>query len=97
MRLIETTVAVNDARKRAMADRVGRALEGGLEGRTVGVLGLTFKPNTDDMRDSPALDILPALQAAGARVQVYKPEDMARRGFRYHGVGRGDPVAAQRP
>ena len=153
VRLIETTVAVNDARKRGMAGRVARALDGGLEGKTVGVLGLTFKPNTDDMRDSPALDIVPGLQAAGARVQaydpegmreaehllpgvafkagayeaaegadalllltewdqfraldldrvcrlmrrpvvvdlrnVYKPEDMARRGFRYHGVGRG--------
>ena len=159
IRLIETTVAVNDARKRAMADRVGRALDGGLQGKTVGVLGLTFKPNTDDMRDSPALDIVPALQAAGARVQaydpegmteaahllpgvdfktgayaaaegadalviltewdqfraldldrvrglmrqpvvvdlrnVYKPDEMARRGFRHHGVGRGD--SAQRP
>ena len=153
VRLIETTVEVNDARKRGMAARVARALDGGLEGKTVGVLGLTFKPNTDDMRDSPALDIVPALQAAGAQVQaydpegmreaahllpgvafkagayeavegadalllltewdqfraldldrvcrlmrrpvvvdlrnVYKPDDMARRGFRYHGVGRG--------
>ena len=160
-RLIETTVAVNDARKRAMAGRVARALDGeDLHGKTVGVLGLTFKPNTDDMRDSPALDIVPALQAAGARVQaydpegmdeaahllpgvafkpgayeaaegadalllltewdqfraldldrvckamsrpvvvdlrnVYRPDEMARRGFRYHGVGRGEAIA-QRP
>ncbi len=75
-RLIETTVEVNDARKRGMADRVARALGGELAGKTVGVLGLTFKPNTDDMRDSPALDIVPALQARGARVQAYDPEGM---------------------
>ena len=156
-RLIETTVEVNDARKRGMADRVARALGGELAGRTVGVLGLTFKPNTDDMRDSPALDIVPALRAQGARVQafdpegmkeaahllegvdfragpyeaaegadavliltewdqfraldldrlrllmrqpvvvdlrnVYKPGDMSRRGFRYHGIGRGGAAA----
>ena len=158
-RLIETTVAINDTRKRGMADRVARALGGELSGKTVGVLGLTFKPNTDDMRDSPALDLLPALQALGAQVRafdpegmeearrllpgvefqegpyevaqsadavvlltewdqfraldldrlrllmrapvvvdlrnVYRPDDMRRRGFRYHGIGRGD--LQQRP
>ena len=75
VRLIETTVAVNDARKKAMARKVAQAL--GLEdltGKTVGVLGLTFKPNTDDMRDAPSLDILPALQAIGATVQAFDPE-----------------------
>ena len=76
LRLVETTVEVNDARKKAMADRVRAALNGQLEGRTVGVLGLTFKPNTDDMRDSPALDIIPALIAGGARVQAFDPEGM---------------------
>ena len=74
MRLIETTVAINDARKKAMADRVSKPLDGDLQGKTVGVLGLTFKPNTDDMRDAPALDIIPALQAMGARVQAFDPE-----------------------
>jgi UDPglucose 6-dehydrogenase len=74
VRLIETTVAVNDARKKAMAGKVVRALGGEVQGKTVGVLGLTFKPDTDDMRDSPALDIVPALQAQGARVQAYDPE-----------------------
>lgn len=73
VRLIETTVAVNDARKKAMATKV-RAASGDLKGKTVGVLGLTFKPNTDDMRDAPSLDIIPALQAQGARVQVFDPE-----------------------
>ncbi|MDO1558994.1 UDP-glucose/GDP-mannose dehydrogenase family protein [Brevundimonas sp. 2R-24] len=152
VRLIETTVEINDARKKAMAARVQAAVGGDLKGKTVGVLGLTFKPNTDDMRDAPSLDIVPALQAMGARVQafdpeghearnllsdvefkegpydaaadadvlviitewdqfraldldrikllmrspivvdlrnVYRPDDMAARGFRYSGVGRG--------
>ena len=75
-RLVEATVAVNAARKQSLAARVERTVEGGLLGKTVGVLGLTFKPNTDDMRDAPALDLIPALQAAGARVQAYDPEGM---------------------
>ena len=74
-RLIETTVAVNDARKKAMAQKVAVALGGqDLAGKTVGVLGVTFKPNTDDMRDAPSLDILPALQGMGASVQAFDPE-----------------------
>jgi len=73
VRLIETTVAINDTRKKAMAAKVSGAA-GDLAGKTVGVLGLTFKPNTDDMRDAPSLDIIPALQAQGARVQVFDPE-----------------------
>jgi UDPglucose 6-dehydrogenase len=74
VKLIETTVAINDARKKAMADRVSSAVGGNLKGKTIGVLGLTFKPNTDDMRDAPSLDIVPALQALGATVQAYDPE-----------------------
>jgi UDPglucose 6-dehydrogenase len=74
-RLIEATVQVNDARKKAMAARIAAALGGELAGRTIGVLGLTFKPNTDDMRDAPSLEIVPALIAAGARVQAFEPED----------------------
>jgi UDPglucose 6-dehydrogenase len=75
IKLIETTVEVNDARKKAMAQKVIKAVNGeSLAGKTVGVLGLTFKPNTDDMRDAPSLDIVPALQAAGARVQAFDPE-----------------------
>ncbi len=73
IRLVETTVAVNDARKQAMAMRVS-ATAGDLAGTTVGVLGLTFKPNTDDMRDAPSLDIVPALQAMGAHVQAFDPQ-----------------------
>ena len=76
LRLIETTVAVNDARKKAMASRVSAALgtdglPGSLAGKTVGVLGLAFKPNTDDMRDAPSLDIVPAM---GAVVRAFDPE-----------------------
>ena len=74
VRLIETTVEVNDARKKAMAGKVQAAMGGDLKGKTVAVLGLTFKPNTDDMRDAPSLDIVPALIAMGAAVQAYDPE-----------------------
>jgi UDPglucose 6-dehydrogenase len=74
-RLIETTVEVNDARKKAMATKVAEAIGStDLAGKTIGVLGVTFKPNTDDMRDAPSLDILPALQAMGAQVQAFDPE-----------------------
>jgi UDPglucose 6-dehydrogenase len=72
--LVETTVKVNEARKKAMAGKVADAMAGDLAGKTVGVLGLTFKPNTDDMRDAPSLDIIPALQAMGATVQAFDPE-----------------------
>jgi UDPglucose 6-dehydrogenase len=74
VRLIETTVAVNDARKAAMADKIAAALDGQVAGKTIGLLGLTFKPNTDDMRDAPSLAIVPALQAMGAHVQAFDPE-----------------------
>lgn len=73
-KLIEATVEVNDARKKAMASKVASALGGDVSGKTIGVLGLTFKPNTDDMRDAPSLDIIPALQAMGAKVQAFDPE-----------------------
>ncbi|HZZ36313.1 MAG TPA: UDP-glucose/GDP-mannose dehydrogenase family protein, partial [Caulobacteraceae bacterium] len=72
--LVETTVAANDARKKSMAAKVAKALGGELSGKTIGVLGLTFKPNTDDMREAPALEIIPALQAMGARIQAFDPE-----------------------
>jgi UDPglucose 6-dehydrogenase len=74
--LIETTVRVNDARKKAMAAKIDKVLGGELKGKTIGILGLTFKPNTDDMRDAPSLDIVPALQAKGARVQAFDPEGL---------------------
>jgi len=74
--LVETTVKVNDERKRAMARKVVKTLDGNLKGKTVGILGLTFKPNTDDMRDAPSLAIVPALQDRGAHVQAFDPEGM---------------------
>ncbi|MEA1943285.1 MAG: UDP-glucose/GDP-mannose dehydrogenase family protein [Pseudomonadota bacterium] len=73
LRLIETVVEVNDARKRAMADKVIAACGGDVKGKTIAVLGVTFKPNTDDMREAPSLEIIPALQAAGARIRAFDP------------------------
>jgi len=76
LRIVETVVDINAKRKRAMAGRVIEALGGKAGGKTVAVLGLAFKPNTDDMRDSPALDIVSDLADAGATVRVYDPEAM---------------------
>ncbi|WP_354455300.1 UDP-glucose/GDP-mannose dehydrogenase family protein [Methylobacterium sp. 1030] len=76
LRLVETVVAVNDQRKRAMARKVIKACGGSVRGRTVALLGLTFKPNTDDMRDAPALAIVAGLQDAGAVIRAYDPEGM---------------------
>jgi UDPglucose 6-dehydrogenase len=75
--LVETVVQVNEARKRRMADKIITACGGDVAGRTLAVLGLTFKPNTDDMRDSPSLEILPRLIAAGAQIRAFDPEGMA--------------------
>jgi len=72
--LIEQVQRVNEERKIAMATRVERTLGGSVAGKTVGVLGVTFKPNTDDMRDAPSLVIVPMLQARGATVKAYDPE-----------------------
>ena len=76
LRLIEATVAVNEQRKRAMGRKVIAAMDGAVRGQTVAVLGLTFKPNTDDMRDAPSIAIIQTLQDAGARVRAYDPEGM---------------------
>jgi UDPglucose 6-dehydrogenase len=76
LKIVAATVQVNDARKAAMARRIIAACGGSVDGKTIGVLGLTFKPNTDDMRDAPSLAIIPALQAAGARVKAYDPAGM---------------------
>jgi UDPglucose 6-dehydrogenase len=73
MRIVASVVEVNDARKNAMADRVRAALDGELEGRRIGVLGLTFKPNTDDMRDAPSLALIRRLQEGGASVVAFDP------------------------
>ncbi len=75
-RIIETVVEVNASRKKRMATKIIDAFGGSVRGKTIAVLGLTFKPNTDDMRDSPSLDIVPALQAAGAVIRAFDPEGM---------------------
>ena len=72
-RIVESVVAVNDQRKIDMAEKIEAAF-GGVSGKTIAVLGLTFKPNTDDMRDAPSLVIIPYLQSKGARVRGYDPE-----------------------
>ena len=75
--IIETVVQANEARKRRMADKIIAACGGTLAGKTIAVLGLTFKPNTDDMRDAPSLEVLPRLAAAGAVIRAFDPEGMA--------------------
>ncbi|MBL9098246.1 MAG: UDP-glucose/GDP-mannose dehydrogenase family protein [Alphaproteobacteria bacterium] len=74
-RIVESVIDVNADRKKRMAAKIVDAF-GGVKGKTVAILGVTFKPNTDDMRDSPSLDIIPALQAAGATVRAFDPEGM---------------------
>lgn len=76
VRIVEEVVRVNDQRKRAMGRKVIAACGGSVRGKTIAVLGLTFKPNTDDMRDSPAIAIVTALQDGGAKIQAYDPEGM---------------------
>ena len=76
LRIVESVAKVNDARKRAMGRKVIQAMGGEARGKTVALLGLTFKPNTDDMRDAPSISIVQALQDAGAQVRGYDPEGM---------------------
>jgi len=76
LRIVETVVAVNDARKRAMARKVIMALGGSVRGKKIALLGLAFKPNTDDMRDAPSLAIVASLAGDGAEVHAYDPESM---------------------
>ena len=76
IRIVEAVVDINDQRKKEMASRIVTACDGSVVGKSIAVLGLTFKPNTDDMRESPSLDIVPALQAAGAVVRAFDPEGM---------------------
>jgi UDPglucose 6-dehydrogenase len=76
MRILEAVETVNDTRKRAMARKVSAAFAGVLRGKTVAVLGLTFKPNTDDMREAPSIPLITALQDMGAKVRAYDPVGM---------------------
>src|SRR4029077_2503 len=76
VRILEAVVSVNDIRKRAMARKVSAMFGGALRGRTVAVLGLSFKPNTDDMREAPSIALITALQDMGARVRAFDPAGM---------------------
>ena len=76
LRIVETVVAVNDQRKRAMARKVANAIGGNLRSKTIAVLGVTFKPNTDDMRDAPSIPLITALQDMGAQVRAFDPVGM---------------------
>jgi UDPglucose 6-dehydrogenase len=78
--IVDTVIEVNDRRKEAMVDRIIKACKGSVEGKTIAILGLTFKPNTDDMRDAPSLVIIPGLQKAGATIRAYDPEGMEEAG-----------------
>ncbi|MCB9988416.1 MAG: UDP-glucose/GDP-mannose dehydrogenase family protein [Rhodospirillales bacterium] len=75
-RIVETVVSVNEDRKARMADKIVAACGGDVHGKRIGILGVAFKPNTDDMRDAPSLTIIPMLQQAGAKVAAYDPEAM---------------------
>jgi len=95
VRIVDTVVEVNAARKKAMAAKIIGAMGGDVKGKTIGVLGLAFKQNTDDMRDAPSLDILPALMAAGAKVRAFDPEAMTEAGHLLEGVEfASNPYAA---
>jgi UDPglucose 6-dehydrogenase len=97
IRIVETVAAVNDQRKRAMGRKVVAACGGSVRGKTVAVLGLTFKPNTDDMRDAPSIAVIAALQDAGARVRAYDPEGMDQARAVLAGVDYApDPYACAR-
>jgi UDPglucose 6-dehydrogenase len=76
LKIVEAVLSVNEGRKRRMAEKIVAACGGELKGKALAVLGLTFKPNTDDMREAPSLEILPRLWAAGARIRVFDPEGM---------------------
>ncbi|PPR75566.1 MAG: UDP-glucose 6-dehydrogenase [Alphaproteobacteria bacterium MarineAlpha3_Bin4] len=78
LKIVETVVGVNDARKKAMAERVVAACDSSVKGKTIAILGVTFKPNTDDMREAPSLDVVAGLQQGGATIRAYDPEGMAQ-------------------
>ena len=92
VRIVETVAAVNEQRKRAMARKVIAACGGSVRGKTIAVLGLTFKPNTDDMRDAPSLAIIPALQDAGATIRAFDPEGMEQAAQHLENVEFADDV-----
>jgi UDPglucose 6-dehydrogenase len=90
LRIVEAVLAANQERKRRMVDKIAAALGGDLHGRTVALLGVTFKPNTDDVREAPSLEIVPLLQARGARIRAFDPKGMQRAAERLPGVEWGE-------
>src|SRR5580658_1575707 len=90
LRIVETVAAVNDQRKRAMARKVAAACGGSLRGKTVAVLGLTFMPNTDDLREAPSIPLITALKDMGAKVRAYDPAGMANAAGEFPDVAFAD-------
>ncbi len=88
--IVESVIEANSERKRRMADKIIAACGGDVSGKTLAVLGVTFKPNTDDMRDAPSLDIIPLLQKAGANIRAFDPEGMQQAKDMLPGVEWGD-------
>ncbi|MBM3484155.1 MAG: UDP-glucose/GDP-mannose dehydrogenase family protein [Alphaproteobacteria bacterium] len=86
-RIVEAVVEVNETRKHRMAEKIIAACGGDVRGKTIAVLGITFKPNTDDVREAPSLTIIPALQQAGATVRAYDPQGMEEGRKLLDGVG----------
>lgn len=86
LRIVETVIDINETRKKRMAEKIIAACGGSVDGKTIAVLGLTFKPNTDDMRDAPSLVIVPALRESGAHVRVFDPEGMEEAKKSFTGV-----------
>ena len=93
-RIVESVVSVNEGRKRNMVRRIVQACGGSVRGSTIAILGVTFKPNTDDIRDSPSLVIIPALQAEGAVIQAHDPEGMSAASAELPGVNWCDDAYA---
>lgn len=90
LKIVETVEQVNKDRKKAMASKIIKACGGSVDGKQIAVLGLAFKPNTDDMRDAPSLDIIPALQSAGASLAAFDPEAMEEAAHMLPGVRFAD-------
>src|SRR6185436_11039442 len=94
LRIVEAVLAVNDVRKRAMARKVAAAIGGSLRDKTIAVLGLTFKPNTDDMREAPSIALITALTDMGAKVRAYDPVGMEQAKLVLDGISYcGGPYA----
>jgi UDPglucose 6-dehydrogenase len=93
-RIVDTTVKVNDARKGAMAGRVAQAMDGSVSGKRVGVLGLAFKPNTDDMRDAPSIPLVRTLLEQGAEVVAFDPVAMENASPLFPGLKPADDAYA---